>query len=34
MTKLEKKEKDQQFGRFVKKAKEDLKKYKHKDYSV
>lgn len=30
---LEKKQKDRQFGKFLKEAKADLKKYKHKDYS-
>lgn len=32
MTKLEKKEKDRQFGKFIKKAKMDFKKLSHKDY--
>ncbi|MFA6159973.1 MAG: ribosome small subunit-dependent GTPase A [Parcubacteria group bacterium] len=32
MNKLEKKEKDRQFGKFIKKAKADFKKYTHKDY--
>jgi ribosome biogenesis GTPase len=32
MTKLEKKGKDQQFGKFMKKAKRDLKNYQHKSY--
>ncbi|MBP9727894.1 MAG: ribosome small subunit-dependent GTPase A [Candidatus Moranbacteria bacterium] len=31
-TKFEKKEKDRQFGKFLKKAKKDLRKYNHKDY--
>lgn len=31
-TKFEKKEKDRQFGKFVKKAKKELRKYNHKDY--
>ncbi|EKE11138.1 MAG: hypothetical protein ACD_15C00137G0035 [uncultured bacterium] len=34
MTELRKKEKNRQFGRFVEKAKKDLKKYKHKDYGA
>jgi ribosome biogenesis GTPase len=29
MSKLEKREKDRQFGKFIKKAKDDLKRYKH-----
>jgi hypothetical protein len=29
MTKLEKREKDKQFGKFIKNTKEDLKKYKN-----
>lgn len=33
MTELEKRKKDRQFGKFIKKAKKDLKYYKHKDYS-
>ena len=33
MAKLEKKEKSRQFGKSVKKAKKDLKKYNHKNYS-
>lgn len=32
MTGLEKKEKDRQFGKFMKKAKQDLKNFGHKDY--
>ncbi len=32
MNKLEKKEKDRQFGKFIKQAKTDFKKYTHKDY--
>jgi len=32
MTKFEKKEKNRKFGKFIKKAKNDLRKYKHKDY--
>ncbi len=32
MTKFQKKEKDHQFGKFVKKAKKDLRKYSEKDY--
>ncbi|MFZ2975301.1 MAG: ribosome small subunit-dependent GTPase A [Candidatus Moraniibacteriota bacterium] len=32
MNKLEKKEKDRQFGKFIKNAKADFKKYSHKDY--
>jgi len=32
MTELEKKEKDRQFGKFIKKAKKDLSDYGHKDY--
>ncbi|KKQ13523.1 MAG: hypothetical protein US30_C0013G0058 [Candidatus Moranbacteria bacterium GW2011_GWF2_36_839] len=32
MNKLEKKEKDRQFGKFIKQAKADFKKYTHKDY--
>ncbi len=32
MTELEKKDKDRQFGKFVKKAKEKLKEYGHKNY--
>lgn len=32
MNEIEKKEKDRQFGKFLKEAKKDLKKYKHKDY--
>ena len=31
-TKFEKKEKDRQFGKFLKKAKKELRKYSHKDY--
>lgn len=33
MTKFQKKEKDRQFGKFLKKAKKDFKNYNHKDYS-
>jgi hypothetical protein len=29
MSEIEKKEKDRQFGKFIKSAKKDLKKYKH-----
>jgi len=32
MNKLEKKEKDRQFGKFIKKAKKDFKSYRHKNY--
>ena len=32
MTKLEKKEKDRQFGKFIKKAKTEFKKLSYKDY--
>lgn len=32
MTEFEKKEKDKQFGKFIKKAKNDLKRYRNKDY--
>lgn len=32
MTKIEKKNKDRQFGKFIKKAKQDLKNHKHKNY--
>jgi hypothetical protein len=32
MTELEKRDKDRQFGKFVKKAKEKLKEYGHKNY--
>lgn len=32
MTELEKKKKDNQFGKFVKKAKKELKRHRHKDY--
>ncbi len=34
MTQREKKEKDRKFGKFMKNAKKDLKKYKNKNYSV
>jgi ribosome biogenesis GTPase len=33
MTELEKKEKNRQVGKFIKKVKKDLKKYNHKEYS-
>jgi ribosome biogenesis GTPase len=32
LTKLQKKEKDKNFGKFMKKAKKDLKNYKHNDF--
>jgi len=32
MTELEKKQKNSQFGKFVKKAKKELRRYGHKDY--
>lgn len=32
MSAVEKKKKDRQFGKFIKKAKDELKKYNHKDY--
>lgn len=34
MTKLEKREKDRQFGKFMKKAKQDFKKHNRKDFGV
>jgi ribosome biogenesis GTPase len=34
MSVFEKKEKDQQFGKFIKKAKKDFKNYGHKDYGI